>query len=103
MFTDEELEMLQWRIDDPDWDMSQRNDVWELLPRLLEVAKAAQRSVHLTSGILRRHKHNRRLEVIPLDEADTTPPNKACTGQGYAPASQRVLHNNRIRKNGSVA
>jgi hypothetical protein len=42
MFTDEELEMLQRRIDDPDWDMSQRNDVWELLPRLLEVAKTAQ-------------------------------------------------------------
>lgn len=45
MFTDEELEMLQWRIDDPDWDISQRNDVWELLPRLLEVAKAAQQGV----------------------------------------------------------
>lgn len=36
--------------------------------------KAAQQSVHLTGGILRRHKHNRRLEVIPLGEADSTPP-----------------------------
>lgn len=34
-FTDEELEILQRCIDDSDWDISQRNDVWELLPRLL--------------------------------------------------------------------
>lgn len=37
--TAEDLEMLQERIDDPDWDISQQNDVWELLPRLLEAVK----------------------------------------------------------------
>lgn len=36
-FSNEEIELLQRRIDDPDWDISQQNDVWEMLPRLLEL------------------------------------------------------------------
>jgi hypothetical protein len=36
IFTQEELEMLKERIDDPDWDISQRNDVYELLPKVVK-------------------------------------------------------------------
>jgi hypothetical protein len=44
-FTHEELETLQRRIDDPDWDISQQNDVYEMLPRLLEMAKNSMNTV----------------------------------------------------------
>lgn len=44
-FTTEELEMLQRRIDDPDWDISQRGEVWELLPMLLEAAALSNKSM----------------------------------------------------------
>ena len=37
-FTQEELDMIQYRIDDPDWDISQQGDLWEMLPRLLQAA-----------------------------------------------------------------
>lgn len=54
-FTAEELEMLQRRIDDPDWDISQQNDVWELLPKLLkaveENTEQAQRITMLISDL----------------------------------------------------
>lgn len=45
MFTDEELEMLQYLIDDPDWDMTQRAYIWERLPRLLDAAKKTKQGV----------------------------------------------------------
>lgn len=44
-FTAEELETLQHRIDDPDWDISQQADVYEMLPRLLELAKNSMMTV----------------------------------------------------------
>lgn len=39
--TAEEVELLQYLIDDPDWDVSQRGEVWELLPKLLSAAQRA--------------------------------------------------------------
>ena len=44
-FTPEELDELQNRIDDPDWDISQQADVYEMLPRLLELAKNSMMTV----------------------------------------------------------
>lgn len=35
--TQEQVEMIQRRIDDPDWDISQQNDVYEVLPLFLEM------------------------------------------------------------------
>lgn len=35
--TQEQVEMIQRRIDDHDWDISQQNDVYELLPLFLEM------------------------------------------------------------------
>lgn len=39
--TDDEREMLEYYINDPDWDVSQRGDVWELLPRLIALGDSA--------------------------------------------------------------
>jgi hypothetical protein len=44
-FTREELEIMQRRVDDPDWDISQQNEVYEMLPRLLEMAKNSMNTV----------------------------------------------------------
>lgn len=40
LVTQEEIDMLLFRVDDPDWDVSQRGDVWELLPRLIGLAQS---------------------------------------------------------------
>jgi len=43
VLTDEEWELVRMRVLDPDWDISQRNDVYELLKKMLEQHRSAQR------------------------------------------------------------
>lgn len=56
--TDEELEMLQRRIDDPDWDISQQNDVWELLPSLLKAVALNNKTMCAYCGFVHEDKTN---------------------------------------------
>lgn len=42
MFTEEEWQLIEMRVDDSDWDASQRYDVWLLLKKALKEHKAAQ-------------------------------------------------------------
>jgi hypothetical protein len=57
-FTTDELETLQRRIDDPDWDISQCNDVWEMLPRLLEAVKLNDKTMCAYCGFVHEDKNN---------------------------------------------
>ena len=56
--TNEELEMLQRRIDDPDWDVSQKNDVWELLPNLLAAVALNNKTMCAYCGYVHEDKTN---------------------------------------------
>lgn len=66
-FTEDELETLQQRIDDPDWDVSQQNDIYEMLPRLLEMAKNSMFTVCAYCG----HQSPRNDAIVIFDHIMT--------------------------------
>ena len=65
--TQDELGMLIERIDDPDWDISQQNDVWEILPRLVSLAQenAAYRELYRLARVILEKVHTLRVEYDP--------------------------------------
>lgn len=70
---------------------------------LSSVAFAFRRVIFIKMSMMFGWSRSAKIAAMSITPTQSkTPPNKACNGRGYAPASQRVLRNKRIRKNGSV-